>query len=103
VAPNGLVNRSAIFSFNCTFAILTIVAATASLTLWYAMELCFFFNCDVGVVELVMTDLLSQNTLVLELTGVPSIRSLYLKLSIISTAVFNTTNSEPNVEVSTLF
>jgi len=40
-----------------------IPAATASHTQWYAIELCFFFYVDVGIVVFVMTDLLSQKNI----------------------------------------
>jgi hypothetical protein len=102
-APDiGLVNRSARFSEVCSFAILNIPAATASLTLWYAMELCFFFKVDVGTVEFVTADLLSQNTLVGPSIGIPIILNLYRSASRISTRVLMAMNSEPKVLASTV-
>jgi len=97
---NGLVNKSAKFSEVCTFVILSIPAATASLTRWYAMELCFFLSVDVGTVALVTTDLLSQNTLAGPSIGMPIILSLYLIASNISTRMRMATNSDPNVDDS---
>jgi hypothetical protein len=57
----------------------------------------------VGTVEFVTTDLLSQNTLEGPSIGVPNILSLYLKASIISTAILSATNSELKVDDSTVF
>jgi len=67
------------------------------------MELCFFFNVDVGMVELMTTELLSQNTLAGPSSGIPNIRNLYLMDSIRSTRILIATNSEPKVEDSTVF
>jgi len=53
---SGLVNKSAKFLLPATLAIQTIFAATASLTLWYAIALCFFINTDVGVAAFNTTD-----------------------------------------------
>jgi len=53
-----------------------IPAATASVTLWYVIELCFFFKVEVGIVALVMTDLLSQKTFAGPSIGTPNIQSL---------------------------
>ena len=102
VADKGLVNKSAKFSVVCTFAILKTPAATASLTLWYAIELCFFFKVDVGTVALVTTDLLSQKTFAAPSIGTPNIRSLYLRDSSISTQIQSAMNSEPKVDASTV-
>jgi hypothetical protein len=42
------VNASAKFSSLLTLAMRNVPAAMDSLTLWYAMALCFFFSGDVG-------------------------------------------------------
>jgi len=55
------------------------------------------------MVELMTTELLSQNTLAGPVIGTPNIRSLYLRASIISTQICMAINSDPNVEVSTVF
>jgi hypothetical protein len=57
----------------------------------------------VGIVEFVTTDLLSQNTFDGPSIGIPNILNLYLKASIISVAIRSATNSEPNVDDSTVF
>ncbi len=67
------------------------------------MELCFFFKVDVGIVALVTTDILSQNTLAGPSIGMPNIHSLYLNDSSISASILISMNSEPNVEDSTVF
>jgi hypothetical protein len=103
VLPNGLVRISARFSSVLTFAILSIPDATASLTQWYAMELCFFFRVEVGIVELVTTDLLSQKKLAGPSMGIPSIHNIYRKASIISTQIHRAMNSDPKVDDSTVF
>ena len=75
-AGSGFVKRSARFSVVCTLAICSTPAATASRTRWYAIELCFFFKVEVGTVELVITDLLSQKTLAAPSIAMPNILSL---------------------------
>jgi hypothetical protein len=77
-------------------------AATLSRTLWYAIELCFLLNIEVGMVDLVTTDLLSQNTLLGPSIGIPSMRNLHRSASIISTPIRIATNSDPNVDDSTV-
>ena len=67
------------------------------------MELCFFFSVEVGVVEIVTTDLLSQKTLPEVSIGAPNMQSLYGNDSIISTAILDAMNSEPKVDDSTVF
>jgi hypothetical protein len=58
---------------------------------------------DVGTVELVMTDLLLQKTFAVPSRGMPRIRSLaHLVDSIRSTAILIATNSDPNVDDSTV-
>jgi hypothetical protein len=58
---------------------------------------------EVGVVEFVTTDSLLQNTFTGPSIGTPNIRSLYLRDSIISTAIFIAMNCEPKVDDSTVF
>jgi len=100
LAGNSLVNKSAKLSDVCTLAICTMPAATASLTLWYAIELCFFFNVDVGMVALVITDLLSPKIFAGQSMGIPNMRSLYRRASTISMQIRIAMNSEPKVDVS---
>ena len=100
---NGLVNASAKFSSDLTFAILKVPAAIDSLTLWYAIALCFFLSGDVGIVALMTTELLSQKTLVGPSMGMPNILNVYLNASIISTQILIAINSEPKVDDSTVF
>ncbi len=57
------VSKSAKFLSPSTFATGMMPAAIASLTLWYAMALCFFFKVDDGMLALITTDWLSQKTL----------------------------------------
>jgi hypothetical protein len=97
------VNISAILLCVGSHALRMVLAATACRTQWYAMALCFFFNVNSGFVKLLQTESLSQYTLVGQSIGTPNIWSLYLKLSINSTAMRAVTNSDPNVEVSTVF
>jgi hypothetical protein len=80
-----------------------IPAATASRTRWYAMELCFFFRVDVGTVELVTTDLLSQKTFTGPSIGIPNILNLYHSDSNISTKMRMAINSDPKLDDSTVF
>jgi hypothetical protein len=66
------------------------------------MELCFFFSVDVGMLALVTTDLLSQNTFAGPSMGIRNIRNLYCSASSFPTHMRNATNSDPNVEDSTV-
>jgi hypothetical protein len=50
----------AIFVLVPSFATPTVLVATASQTLWYAIALRFFFNVDSGFVELFTMASLSQ-------------------------------------------
>jgi hypothetical protein len=67
------------------------------------IELCFLFSMDDGIEELVTTDLLSHRTLVDPSTGIPNIRSLYRRDSIISVVIHRVTNSNPKLEDLTVF
>ena len=78
-----------------------VLAATASLHLWYAMEWCFLRSVDSGMAVFWYTASLSQNTLAEQSMGTPNIRNLYLNASVNSTATFIAQNSAPNVLVST--
>src|SRR5687767_509607 len=80
-----------------------IFAAIASLTLWYAMALCFFFNIDEGNVVLMTMLILSPINNDVSSSGTPNILSLYLASMTNSTATLAATNSEPYVDVSTVF
>jgi hypothetical protein len=66
------------------------------------MELCFFFSVDVGMLTLVTTDLLSQKAFASPSMGILNIRNLYHNASVFSTHMHNATNSDPNVEDSTV-
>jgi hypothetical protein len=99
---SGLVFMSARFLLDCTHATRIVPAAMASRTRWYAMELCFFLRVEAGCVTFVTTEELSQNVFTGPSNGTPNMRSLYHKLSSISTAMRIATNSELKVEVSTV-
>jgi hypothetical protein len=60
-------------------------------------------NTEVGTEALVVTDSLSQKTSAGPSIGIPNILNLYLKLSINSVAIRSATNSDPKLEVSTVF
>ena len=55
------------------------------------------------MVEFLTTALLSQNIFVGPSIGMPIIQSLYRNACIISVAVFAAINSDPKVDVSTVF
>src|SRR5688572_5811271 len=80
-----------------------IFAAIASLTLWYAMALCLFFNMEEGKVVLITTLMLSPTSNEVSSKGTPNTLSLYLASSTNFTATLAATYSEPKVEVSTVF
>jgi len=61
-----------------------------------------FFSVDVGMLALVTTDLLSQNTFASPSMGILNIRNLYRNASSFSTHMHNATNSDPNIEDSTV-
>jgi hypothetical protein len=63
----------------------------------------FFFRGDSGAVVFFTTPSLSQKAAVDSSKGMPIILSLYRRPSIMSTAIRNATNSEPNVDDSTVF
>jgi hypothetical protein len=58
---------------------------------------------DVGIIEFVTTDLLSQNMSVGPSIGIPNIHSFYCSPSNISMAIHNAMNSDPKVDDSTVF
>jgi hypothetical protein len=58
---------------------------------------------DEGIVEFFTMVLLSTRTAAGPSMGIPIMRSLYRKPLIISVATRNATNSDPNVDVSTVF
>ncbi len=99
----GFVKISARLVRPSSFAIRIVPWAAASRTLWYAMALCFFFNVDSGLVQFATTPPLSQYMLAGPSMGMPNIRSLYRRLSTSSTAIRAAINSDPKVEVSTVF
>ena len=67
------------------------------------MALCFFFNMDEGRVVFKITLMLSPISNEVSSRGTPNILSLYLISMIISVAILAATNSEPYVDVSTVF
>ena len=67
------------------------------------MELFLVFKADVGILELLTTDMLSQNTSAGPSTGIPKHLNLYLRASIISVAILIATNSDPKLDASTVF
>ena len=94
---------SAILSFPFTWLTLTTLAATASLTLWYAIALCFFLRVLDGRLVLNTTPLLSHRIWLGPKIGIPIILSLYLNSMRMSTEIRRATNFSPYVEVSTVF
>ena len=79
-----------------------ILAAIASRTLWYARALCHLFNFGCGIVPFLMTDSLSPNITDLP-TGTPMYISVNHRSIICSVAILAATNSDENVDVSTVF
>ena len=67
------------------------------------MALCFFFKADVGILELLTTNMLSQNTSAGPSAGIPKHINLYLRYSIISVEILRAKNSDPKIEASTVF
>ena len=67
------------------------------------MESCLLFKTDVGILELLTTDMLSQNTSKGTSTGIPKHLNSYLRASIISVEISGATKYDPKLEVSTLF
>ena len=66
------------------------------------MELCFLCKVEVGMVEFRTTESLSTSVFAGPSMGTPIICNLYRSDLINSIPVFNATNSEPNVDVSTV-
>ena len=88
------------FSSVLMYAILHSSLALPSLTKWYAMELDFFFSTESGIVLLASTLLLSPRIKHGKSTGIPIVRSLYLKPLKYSQHCFIAMYSEPKVLVS---
>ena len=63
---------------------------------------CLLDRRELGMVELVMTDLLSPNMKLLLLIGTPRYIRVYLRSTIWSTAILAVTKSDPYVAVSTV-
>ena len=63
----------------------------------------FFLSVVSEFIDDFTTDSLSTHTFALSGIGTPIIRNLYCKLIIFSTVILNATNSEPNVDISTVF
>ena len=63
----------------------------------------FFFSAVSGFIELLVTALLSHKILHGPSMGIPNMRNLYRNDIFCSVAVRNATNSEPKVELSTVF
>ena len=59
------------------------------------MELCFFFNMEEGMVELITMLWLSQNKLAGPTKGIPSILRSLRRAIIISVAILIAMNSDP--------
>jgi hypothetical protein len=100
---SGFVNKSAKFLNPATLAIRTIFAATDSLTLCYAIALCFFFNTEVGVAAFNTTDWLSMNKFVASSIATPNMHNLEHRAMINSIAIRVATKSAPKVEDSIAF
>ena len=101
--PKGLVKTSAKFSVDLICLNTMIFAAIASLTLWQAHEWCFFFKTLDGTVVFNTTDWLSPCIIVGPSIGTPIILNWCLSAITISVVTLAATNSEPYVEVSTVF
>ena len=102
-AGKGFVRISARLYFESTLYIICTKLATLSLTLWKQIELCFFFKRDSAIDAFLNTASLSQKVLVYPSIGTPNMRNLYRSEMFCSVAVRNATNSEPKVELSTVF
>jgi hypothetical protein len=76
--------------------------AMHSLTLWYAMQLCFLVSVEVTTVAFFTMLSLSQYVFVGSVIGMPNILSFYCNASSSSEAIFSTTNSDPNASNSIL-
>ena len=60
-------------------------------------------NTDVGILKLLTTDMLSQNTSKVPYTGIPKHINLYLRSSIIYASILGATKSDPKIEASNVF
>ena len=101
-SPPGsdFVNISAGLSLVLTYAVRHSSFAVPSRTKWKAIEEDFFFNVECGMVVFARTDLLLPKINVGSLTGMPIIRSLYLRPLTYSQHCFMATNSDPKELVS---
>src|SRR5687767_4238648 len=79
------------------------LAAIFSLTLWYAITLCFFFDIEDGIVVFNTTLILSPIIKDVFSCAIPSILSLYLTSTTISVPILAATNSHPYDDDSTVF
>ena len=62
------------------------------------MAVCLLFKADVGILEFLTTDILSQNTSAVPSTVIPKHLNLYLRASIISVETPRSKNSDPKLE-----
>ena len=67
------------------------------------MELRLLFKADVGILESLTTDMLSQNTSAGPYTGIPKHLNLYLIALIISVEILRARKYDPKIEASTVF
>ena len=98
-----LVSTSARLDLVLFFVIQITPATQAFLTQWYQIATWLFLRGNSEIVVLLMTNWLLPNTLVGPSKGTPNVCSLYLGSSIIFMAILRVINSEPNIEVSTVF
>ena len=91
------VNLSAIFDIRLFYLIFTTPVATFNFTKWYAIELCFLFNVDSNLELLSTTLMFSFKVLDSPSMGILNILNLKLNAMIVSTHVFSSINSIPNV------
>ena len=94
---------SARLNFESALNIICMPLAALSLARWKQIELCFFFSLDSAMDAFLNTASLLQKTLARLSIGIPNIRSLCHKDTICSVAILRATNSDPNVEDSTVF
>ena len=86
-----------------TQASLITFAAIASRTRWYVIALCFYFKTLEGTVVFNTTDILSPNINAGPSNVTPNDLSINLISRMSSVAILDATNSEPKVDVSTVF
>ena len=113
-----IINSNNIFLLSCVFVLVSISAklvsvvsqvihticiATNSRILWYETALCFLDNVACGLLAILVTASLSQNTSAGPSIGVPDDPILWRTAWICSTTIRSSTSSLPNVDVSTVF